>query len=47
MLRNLIFEQHLGIDIVADSEQRVRERINNIKDQFYKEIMSKGKVIYA
>ena len=47
MLRPLIAEQHLGIDIVADSEQRVKDRIRNIKDQFYQEIMSKGEVIYG
>lgn len=47
MLRSLIYEHHLGIDIVADSEQRVKDRVNNIKDQFYKEIMTKGKVIYG
>lgn len=47
MLRNLIFEEHLGIDIVADSEKRVKDRIENIKDQFYEEIMKKGKVIYG
>ena len=47
MLRPLISQEHLGIDIVADSEQRVQDRIINIKDQFYKEIMTKGKVIYA
>jgi len=47
MLRSLIFEEHLGIDIVADSEERVDKRIKNIKDQFYKEIMSKGEVIHG
>ena len=47
MLRSLIFKRHLGIDIVADSEQRVKERIENIKDQFYIEVMTKGKVIYG
>lgn len=47
MLRNLINEQHLGIDIIADSEQRIYDRINNIKDQFYKEIMNNGKLIYG
>lgn len=47
MLRPLIFDQHLGIDIVADSEERVKERIQTIKDQFYMEIMTKGQVIYG
>ena len=47
MLRSLIFKERLGIDIVADSEERVNKRINSIKDQFYKEVMSKGEVIYG
>jgi predicted nucleotidyltransferase len=46
-LRDLIFEQHLGIDIVADSMERIKDRIQTVKDQFYEEIMTKGKVIYG
>ncbi len=37
----------LGIDMFVDSSERVNNRIKNIKDQFYKEILSKGKVIYG
>jgi len=47
LLRPLIFHEHLGIDILADSEERVKERINIIKDQFYKEIINKGVVLYG
>lgn len=46
-LRDLIFQHHLGIDIVADSLDRVTQRIQNVHDQFFEEIMTKGKVIYG
>lgn len=46
-LRDLIFDHHLGIDIVADSMERVKSRMEIVKDQFYEEIMRKGKVIYG
>jgi len=37
----------LGIDIFVDSTKRMHERIENVKDQFYDEILNKGKVIYG
>jgi predicted nucleotidyltransferase len=37
----------LGIDIFVDSTKRMQDRIENVKDQFYEEILSKGKVIYG
>ena len=37
----------LGIDIFVDSTSRMRNRIENVKDQFYDEILSKGIVIYV
>lgn len=37
----------LSIDIFVDSSSRVQQRIDVIKDQFYSEIMNKGKVIYG
>lgn len=46
-LRDLIFKHHLGIDIVADSMDRVTNRIQHVHDQFFAEIMTKGKVIYG
>lgn len=46
-LRDLIFERHLGIDIVADSMERVKNRIQIVKDQFYEEILTKGKTLYG
>jgi predicted nucleotidyltransferase len=37
----------LGIDIFVDSTKRMEDRINNIKDQFYDEILTKGIKIYG
>jgi predicted nucleotidyltransferase len=37
----------IGIDVFVDSSSRIMHRIQNIKDQFYDEILTKGKVIYA
>ena len=37
----------VGIDLFVDSSERVKYRIQNLHDQFYSEIMSKGSVLYA
>ena len=37
----------LGIDIFVDSSKRMHDRITNIKDQFYDDILKYGKVIYG
>jgi len=37
----------LGIDIFVDSTQRMEDRINSVKDQFYDEILTKGVKIYG
>ena len=37
----------LGIDIFVDSSERMQNRIENVKDQFYNEILSKGIKIYG
>ena len=37
----------LGIDIFVDSTQRMQYRINEVKDQFYDEILQKGQIIYG
>ncbi|MFA5455718.1 MAG: nucleotidyltransferase domain-containing protein [Sulfurimonas sp.] len=37
----------LGIDIFVDSTSRIKNRVENVKDQFYDEIISKGQVIYG
>ena len=46
-LRAIISKYHLGIDIVVDSKERIHRRITDVKDQFYDEIMRKGKLLYA
>ena len=37
----------IGIDLFVDSTDRVQDRIENVNDQFYDEIMRRGDVIYA
>ena len=37
----------IGIDLFVDSSERVKSRIKEVNDQFYTEIMSKGKVLYV
>ena len=37
----------LGVDLFVDSTGRMQKRIDEVKDQFYDEILEKGKVIYA
>lgn len=37
----------LGIDLFVDSTERMQNRIANVKDQFYDEIVSKGIKIYG
>lgn len=46
-LRAIIAKYHLGIDIVVDSKERIQRRIADVKDQFYDEIMCKGKLLYV
>lgn len=37
----------IGIDLFVDSSERVQNRIQDVNDQFYSEIMSKGSILYA
>lgn len=37
----------IGIDLFVDSSERVKNRIQDVNDQFYGEIISKGNVLYA
>lgn len=37
----------LGIDIFVDSTERMEKRIQDVKDQFYDEILTKGIKIYG
>ena len=46
-LIDLIMNYHLSFDIFIDSEKSIKNRIDKIKDSFYKEIFEKGKIIYA
>ncbi|MEA3545136.1 MAG: nucleotidyltransferase domain-containing protein, partial [Thermodesulfobacteriota bacterium] len=46
-LRGFIFKNNVGVDILADSQERMRDRVVTVKDQFYKEILEKGEILYA
>jgi predicted nucleotidyltransferase len=37
----------VGVDLFVDSSKRMHKRIEEVKDQFYDEILNRGKVIYA
>ncbi|MDA3927772.1 MAG: nucleotidyltransferase domain-containing protein [Prolixibacteraceae bacterium] len=45
-LWNLIKNWNVPVDIIVDSQERINQRINE-GDLFYKEILTKGDVIYA
>jgi predicted nucleotidyltransferase len=45
-LWNIIQKLNIPIDIIVDSQKRINQRIQD-GDQFYKEIISKGYVLYA
>ena len=50
-LQNRLFDLQkkylLGIDIFLDTTSRMKNRIDNVKDQFYDEIFTKGITIYG
>ena len=46
LLRDLVFEKNIGFDVFADSVDRMNYRINFVKDQFYDEILHRGKILY-
>ena len=46
-LFELIKKYKIGFDVFVDSETRMKERVKNIKDQFYEKILNEGKVIYG
>ncbi len=35
------------VDILADSQERMYEMVKTVKGLFYKEILEKGKILYA
>lgn len=37
----------LGIDIFVDSTQRMHQRIETMKDQFYEDVLTRGQIIYG
>jgi predicted nucleotidyltransferase len=45
-LWNKLFEYNLPFDLVVDDPKRIKKRIE-MGDLFYKEILNKGKTIYA
>ena len=45
-LRDFVLENEVSIDIFIDNSENIQKRIE-MGDLFYKDIMQKGKVIYA
>lgn len=45
-LWNLITKWNIPVDIIVDNQERIDQRIAD-GDMFYKEILSKGNVVYA
>lgn len=45
-LWDLVKKCNIPVDIIVDNQERMNQRINE-GDMFYKEILSKGNVIYA
>ncbi len=45
-LRDIIYNQKIPIDLLLDSQEHINERIK-LGDSMYKEIMSKGRIVYA
>jgi len=46
LLWDLIKKYHIGFDVFVDSFERIKYRIDYVKDQFYSKILNEGKVIY-
>ncbi len=46
-LFDLIKKYKIGFDVFVDSETRMLNRIETIKDQFYTKILNEGKIIYG
>jgi len=46
-LRPLIFKYQKGFDVLLDDPVRIEQRVSNLQDQFYAQIMKKGVPIYG
>ena len=44
-LRDIIYNQNIPVDLLLDSQEHINERIE-LGDSVYKEIMSKGRIVY-
>lgn len=45
-LRDIIYSQKVPVDLLLDSQENINERIK-LGDSIYKEIMIKGRILYA
>lgn len=45
-IRNIVLKNKIDVDILLDSQKRINQRIR-LGDLFLKEIIEKGKIIYA
>lgn len=46
LLWEIIIKENVPVDILVDNQERINQRIND-GDMFYKEIMTKGDVLYV
>jgi predicted nucleotidyltransferase len=46
-LWDLIKMYKIGFDVFVDSSNRIKYRIDYVKDQFYNKIINNGEIIYA
>ncbi len=45
-LRDLIYKHRISFDVFSDAPSRIENRINNLHDFFYKDIIEKGQVLW-
>jgi predicted nucleotidyltransferase len=46
-LRPLVFKYKKGFDVLLDDPERIRDRVEQVQDQFYNEIHTNGVELYA
>ena len=46
-VRRFALENGVAVDVVVDSPDRIAYRIETVKDSFYREVFTLGKVVYA
>ncbi|SMC09487.1 nucleotidyltransferase domain-containing protein [Nitratiruptor tergarcus] len=47
LLWDIVEKYKIGSDVFVDCKSRIKHRMENIRDQFYKKIIKKGRMIYV